>query len=211
MPAQLKVYTDSGHSSEVAHTTANGTTLNGAVSAGAASIIVTSTTGWPSQGFIDIVDGTNGNETIPYTSISGTTVNLAKVTASAHASGLTVNQWVYVLAVGDQTNGILNDGSNASPNGTTNVGTWYLYNAGDQVAQSPSIATSNTSPSTTSGYSDTVVSITSASTGFGTSVSPSNINAGSQQQFWVAAQIPSGQSGINNPQQCVINISYSSI
>ena len=210
MPAQLKIYTDSAHTSEVPHTTNASTTLNGAVSAGAGSIVVASTTGMPAQGYIDIVDGTNGNETLPYTSISGTTINLAKATAFAHASGLTVNQWVYVLLVGDQTNGILNDGTNATPN-ANNTATFYLYNAGDQVAQSPSIATSNTSPSTTSGFTDTLVSITSATTGFSASVSPANINAGSQVQFWVVAQIPSGQSGINKPQQCVINVSYSSI
>lgn len=210
MPAQLKIYTDSGHTSEVTHTTNVSTTLNGAVSAGASSIVVASTTGMPNQGYIDIVDGSNGNETIPYTSISGTTINLAKVTAFAHTTGLTINQWVYILAVGDQTNGIPNDGSASTPV-AANTATWYLYNAGDQVAQSPSIATSNSAPSTTSGFADTQISITSATSGFSSSVSPTNIAAGSQVQFWVTALIPSGQSGIGNPQQCVINVSYSSI
>lgn len=212
MSALLKVYTDSGHTSEVSHTTQNSTTTNGALSAGATSITLTSTTGMPTQGWLDIVDGTNGNETIAYYGLSGNTVTVANTggLAHLHPTGTTVNQWYYSLAVGDQTNGIINDGTQATPTGS-NTSTWYVYNAGDQTAQSPSIATSNTSPSTTSGYADTLVSITSASSGFATSVSPSNIAAGGVQQFWVVAEIPSGQSAVGNPQVCVVNLSYSSI
>lgn len=209
MSAFLKVYTDSGHTSEVAHTTNISTTLNGATSIGATSIVLTSTTGMPAQGYLDI-DTAGSLETVQYTSISGTTVNLAKALANAHSNGVTVVQWYYLLAVGDQTNGIVNDGTQASPTGL-NTATWYLYNAGDQTAQSPTIATSSGGNSTTSGYADTLVSITSSTTGFATSVSPSNITAGSTQQFWVCAEIPSGQSNVGNPQICVINITYNSI
>jgi hypothetical protein len=209
MSAFLKVYTDSGHSNEVSHTTNINTTLNGAVSSGASSIIVHSTTGMPAQGVLDIIDGSN-NETLAYSSIAGTTIYLMTALGHNHADATTVNQWIYVLAVGDQTNGILNDGSESTPQ-SGNTGTWYAYNAGDQSAQSPTISTSNASPSTTSGYNDTVVSITSSTTGFSTSVSPSNIASGAQVQFWVCAQVPSGQSVVGNPQECVINIAYSTV
>ena len=211
MSAFLKVYTDAGHTNEVVHTTANTTTLNGAVTAGASQIAVSSAAGMPSQGTIDIIDGTNGNETLAYSSISGNTLILLSALAHNHPNGTVVNQWYYSLAVGDQTNGIPNDGSNAAPNSPTNVGTWYVYNAGDQTAQSPVFSTSNVSPSTASGYTDTEISITSASTGFSTSVSPSPITAGSQQQIWVAALVPSGQSVVGNPQICVINLSYQTV
>lgn len=213
MSALLKVYTDSGHTSEVAHTTQNSTTTNGALAAGATTMTLTSTTGWPTQGWLDIVDATNGNETIAYYGLSGNTVNIANTggLAHLHPSGTTINQWFYQLAIGDQVNGILNDGSNATPNGA-NTAAFYAYNAGDQTAQSPSIAV-NTSASvdTTAGKTDTLVSITSATTGFATSVSPSNIAAGGIQEFWVVAEIPNGQSAAGNPQVCEVDISYSSI
>lgn len=213
MPAILKVYTDSGHSSEVAHTTQNSTTLNngGTLSIGATSLTLTSTAGWPTSGMLDI--DTAGNlETIPYFGLSGNVVQLTKATAISHANAVAVVQWYYLLAVGDQTNGIANDGTNATPNGTTNIGTWYVYNAGDQTATSPVFSTSNASPSTTQGYSDTNISITSISAGFSTSVSPSNIASGSQQQIWVEAAIPSNQNPAGtNPQQCVINLTYNTI
>jgi hypothetical protein len=214
MSAFLKIYTDSGHTSEVAHTTDHSTTISsgsGTVAAGATSLTLTSTTGWPTSGNIDIIDGTNGNETIQYYGLSGTTIQLATATANQHSNAsATINQWYYQLAVGDQTNGIPNDGTESTPQ-AGNTNTWYIYNAGDQVAQSITLATSNASPSTSQGYSDTVVSITSSSSGFSTSVSPSNLNAGSSQQFWVCAEIPSGQSAAGNPQLCVINLTYSSI
>lgn len=213
MSAFLKVYIDSGHTSEVAHTTQNATTLNGGVSAGATQITLTSTTNWPSQGYLDIIDGTNGNETLAYYGLSGSTVNIARTGGLQfnHSSGLTVNQWYYQLAVGDQTNGIPNDGTASTPV-AANTASWYLYNAGDQTAQSPTLATSGASPSTTQGYADTLISITSSSSGFATSVAPGNITAGaSPTQFWVTAEIPSGQSAAGNPQVCTINISYNSI
>lgn len=210
MPAILKVYTDSAHTTEVAHTTQNATTLNGALAAGATSATLTSTAGMPTQGMLDIIDGTNGNETIPYYGLSGNVVQLAKATGVAHATGLTVNQWYYQLAVGDQTNGIANDGTAATPV-AANTATWYAYNAGDQVAQSPTLATVSGAPSTTQGFSDTLISVTSATAGFAASVSPANIAVGGQQQFWVVAEIPSGQSNANNPQLCQLTISYSSI
>ncbi len=209
MSALLRVYTDSAHTSEVAHTAQNSTTLNGATSIGATTIVATSTTGWPAQGVIDI--DTGGNlETVAYTSLSGTTVNLSTTLANAHANSVAVVQWYYSLAVGDQTNGILNDGTNATPT-TYNTDPWYIYNAGNQVAQNVTIATSSASPSTTSGYADTVVSITSATASFAASVSPANIAAGSTQEFWVCAEIPSGQSNAGNPQVCVVTLSYQSI
>lgn len=216
MSALVKVYTDSGHTTEVAHTTQNTTTIpTGGFAAGATSVTFSSgaCASWPTQGYYDIIDGTNGNETIAYYGKSGDTVNIANTggLAHAHAAGLTVNQWYYQLAVGDQTNGIINDGTEATPT-AQNTATFYAYNAGDQTAQSPTIAVdSSNSADTTAGKADTLVSITSATAGFAASVSPANIAAGSQQQFWVVAQIPNGQSAAGNPQICAINISYSSI
>lgn len=212
MPAQLKVYTDAGHTTEVAHTTDHTTTLNGALTTASTSATLTSATGWPTSGMLDIIDGTNGNETIPYYGLSGNVVQLAKNPTVAHATSLVVNQWYYQLAVGDQTNGIPNDGTDAAPNGVgTNVATWYVYNAGDQTAQSPTFATASGGASTTQGFADTLISITSASAGFGASVTPSNITAGSQQQIWVVAEVPNGQSAAGNPQICQLNLAYSTI
>lgn len=211
MPAQLKIYTDSGHSSEVAHTAQNSTTTAGGTqNAGTTSLQVTSTTSMPAQGFVDI--DTGGNlETLPYSSIvDGTHIGLAKATTINHASGVAVVQWYYSLAVGDQTNGIVNDGSESTPTGV-NTATWYCYNAGDQTAQNVSLATSNANPSTALGFSDTLISITNATSGFATSVSPSNIASGSQQQFWLVAEVASGQSNAANPQICVVNVAYQSV
>lgn len=211
MPAQLKIFTDAGHTNEVAHTTQNSTTTAGGTQAvGTTSLQVTSTSGMPSQGFVDI--DTGGNlETLPYSSIIDSThLGLAKATAISHASGVAVVQWYYLLAVGDQTNGILNDGSESTPQ-SANTNTWYLYNAGDQTAQNVSLATSNASPSTALGFSDSLISITSASSGFAASVAPANIAAGAQQQFWLVAEVASGQSNVANPQICVVNISYQSV
>jgi len=211
MSAILKIYTDSGHTSEVAHTANVSTTLNGGVSSGATSIVVNSTTNMPAQGYIDIDTG-GSLETIPYASISGTTINLAKALASSHSSGVAVVQWFYQLNIGDQTSGILNDGSNATPTGN-NTATWYLYNAGDQTAQTITLSTSNTSPSTPNGFTDTLISITGSSSGFATSVTPANLAAGSTQQFWLVEEVPGGQalSGSANPQICVINISAQTV
>src|ERR1700737_1674281 len=103
MPGILKVYTDSGHASEVAHTTNLSSDIVGAQSAGVTSLTLDSTTSWPTAGVIDIIDGTNGNETIPYFGLSGTTIQLAKPTAFLHPDECVVNQWYYLLAVGDQT------------------------------------------------------------------------------------------------------------
>lgn len=210
MSAFLKIFTDASHTSEVAHTTAVATTLSGAVSAGATSITVASAALMPAQGTLDIIDATNGNETLAYSSISGTTINLMAPLAHLHPSGCVVNQWYYALAVGDQTNGIVNDGSASTPV-SANTATWYLYNAGDQTAQNVSLATSNTSPSTAFGFSDTQVSITSSSTGFAASVSPANLAASATQQFWIAAQVPGGQGSVSNPQICVLSVSYQTV
>lgn len=211
MPAQLKIYTDNAHSSEVAHTAQNSTTTAGGTQPiGTTSLAVTSTAGMPSQGFID-VDTAGNLETLPYSSIIDSThIGLAKATTIAHATGVAVVQWYYSLAVGDQTNGIINDGTEDVPTGA-NTNTWYLYNAGDQTAQNVTVATSNASPSTALGFADTLISITSSSTGFATSVSPANIAAGSQQQFWLVAEVASGQSNVANPQICVVNVSYQSV
>lgn len=211
MSAILKIYTDSGHTSEVTHTPYVSTTLSGNASIGATSITVASTTNMPSQGYIDIDTG-GSLETVPYASLSGTTINLAKALTGAHSGGAAVVQWYYFLAIGDQTNGILNDGTNATPNGN-NTATWYLYNAGDQTAQAITLSTSNASPSTPDGYTDTLISITGSSSGFSTSVTPSNLATGATQQFWLVAEIPGGQalSGSANPQICLININAQSL
>lgn len=214
MSALVKVYTDSGHTSEVSHTTQNSTTVPaGGWTAGATSVTVTSAAGWPTQGYFDVIDGTNGNETIAYYGLSGNTVQIANTGGLAHnhAAALTVNQWYYSLAVGDQTNGIANDGTNATPD-ANNTNTWYLYNSGDQTAQSVTVATASGAPSTTSGFSDTLISKTSATTGFAASVSFGNIAAAAAAtEFWVTAEIPNGQSIAGNPQVCAINLTYSSI
>lgn len=210
MPAFPKVYTDSGHSSEVAHTTDLSTTLNGALAAGATTATLTSTTNWPTSGYLDIIDGTNGNETIAYYGLSGTTINLAKPTATAHATGLTVNEWYYSLAVGDQTNGIPNDGTASTPV-AANTATWYLYNAGDQIAQSVVLSVVTGAPSTTQGQTDTNISHASATTGFSQSDTIGNLAVGGQQQFWIAEEIPSGQSAAGNPQVCVLHIAFSTV
>lgn len=213
MGALIKIYTDSGHTSEVAHTTNASATLNGVHNAGSTALTLTgSLASWPASGTLDIIDGTNGNETIAYFGLSGQTVQLATPTAVSHATGLTVNQWYYSLAVGDQTNGIANDGTNAAPNSPTNVGTWYAYNAGNQTAQAVTLTTSNASPSTTSGFSDTQISKTAAGSGYATSQNLGNIASGAAAtQFWVVAEIPTNQNPAGNPQICVINVSYSSI
>lgn len=213
MPAQLKLFTDSGHASEVAHTAQNSTTTAGGTQAiGTVNLQVTSTANMPSQGYVD-VDTAGNLETLPYSSIIDSThIGLAKATAISHATGVAVVQWYYSLAVGDQSLGILNDGTNATPNGVgVNVATWWCYNAGDQAAQNVTLATASGAPSTALGFSDTLISITSASASFATSQSPANIAAGSQQQFWLVAEVASGQSNVANPQICVVNINYQSV
>lgn len=212
MPAIIKIYTDSAHTSEVAHTAQNSTTLNngGTLAIGATSLTLTSTAGWPTSGYLDI--DTAGNlETIAYYGLSGSTVQLAKATAISHANAVAVVQWYYQLAVGDQTNGIVNDGTQATPTGQ-NTNTWYAYNAGDQTAQSTSLATASGAPSTTQGFADTLLSITTATTGFAASVSLGNVTAAAAAtQFWVAEEIPNGQSAAGNPQICQINISFTTV
>lgn len=211
MPALLKVYTDAGHTAEVAHTSQNATTTAGGTqNSGTTSLQVSSTANMPAQGIVDI--DTSGNlETIPYTAVTDAThLALAKATTISHASGVAVVQWAYVLSVGDQSLGIVNDGSQATPT-VSNVATWYAYNAGDQTALSPTFSASSASPSTTSGYADTLISITSNSSGFAASVSPSNIAAGAQQQFWVCEEVPTGQSNIPGTQLCTINLQYQSV
>jgi len=210
MPAFPKVYTDNAHASEVAHTAQNATTINGAIAAGATSLVLTSAAGWPTSGYLDITDGTNGNETIGYYGLTGSTIQLAKATAFLHPNLCVINWWYYSLAVGDQTNGIPNDGTNATPVGT-NTNTWYLYNAGDQIAQGIVLATVNGAPSTAQGQLDTYISHLTATTGFSQSDTIGNIAVGAQQQFWVDAQIPSGQSAANNPQICQISITFSTV
>lgn len=214
MPAQLKVYSDAGHTTELAHTTNISTTINnaGGYAPGATSITLTSTTGISQTGYIDIIDATNGNETIPYISVVGNVVTLMKATLFTHPNSCVVNQWYYALLVGDQVNGIAADGTQSTPTGS-NTATWYLYNAGDQQAQSPKINTVATSPpSTASGFADTLLSITSATAGFSNAVTPANMNAGDPPiQFWVCEEIPNGQSTTGNPQVCLLNIAWSSV
>jgi hypothetical protein len=210
MPAIVKIYTDSAHTTEVAHTAQNSTTLNGALSIGATSATLTSAAGMPTSGYIDI--DTAGNlETIGYYGLSGNVIQLSKATTIAHANGVAAVQWYYQLAVGDQTNGIVNDGTQNTPT-AQNTATWYAYNAGDQTAQSTTLATVSGAPSTTQGFADTLISITSATAGFAASVAPGNIAAGAAStQFWVAEEVPSGQSAAGNPQICQITISFTTV
>lgn len=211
MSAFLKVFTDAGATSEVSHTTQNSQTM----AAGAASDTVitfqATPTGFPAEGVIDIIDGVNGNETIAYYGLSGLTANLASPLAHLHPAGTTVNQWAYVLDVGDQVNGIPNDGTNSTPNSPTNVGTWYVKNTGDQIAQNVVAATANISPTTTEGFADTQISKTSASAGFAASVTVGNMAVAAIQQIWIVEEIPLGQSAANNPNQCVIDLTYGSV
>lgn len=213
MPAIIKVYTDSAHTAEVAHTAQNSTTLNNGstLGIGATSLTLTSAAGWPTSGYLDI--DTAGNlETIGYYGLSGSVVQLAKATAISHANGVAIVQWFYQLAVGDQSLGIVNDGTMATPSSPTNVATWYAYNPGDQTAQSVTLATVSGAPSTTQGFADTLISITSASAGFAASVSLGNIAAlAASTQFWVVEEIPNGQSAAGNPQLCQISISFTTI
>lgn len=209
MAAFPKLYTDSGHTSEVAHTAQNSTTLNGALAIGATSATLTSTTGMPTSGYIDLDTSTN-LESIPYYGLSGNVIQLANPTTIAHATGVAAVQWYYSLAVGDQTNGIPNDGTANTPV-AANTATWYVYNAGNQIAQSLTIAVVSGAPSTTQGQTDTNMSITSATTGFAQSVSAGNLAVGATQQIWVDEQIPSGQSAAGNPQVCVVSFTYSTV
>lgn len=213
MSAILKIYTDSGHTSEVARTPNIQTITTGStLTIGTTAIPVASSVGMPSAGFIDI--DTGGNlETLYYVSITGNTLNLATATTISHAGGTSVVQWFYQLNVGDQTNGIINDGTMASPNGS-NTATWYLYNAGDQTASTIVMALSNAiPPSTINGYTDTLLSITNGTTGFSNSLSLSNMASGATQQFWATVDIPAGQaiSGSSNPQICVVLITFTSL
>lgn len=211
MSALIKVYTDAGHTSEVAHTAQNSTTTAGGTQAiGTTSLQVVSTTGMPAQGIVDI--DTAGNlETIAYTAVlDATHLTLAKATAISHASGVAVVQWYYQLNVGDQTNGILNDGTQAAPTGL-NTATWYAYNAGDQTALNPVFSATSTSPSTADGIADTVLSVTSSGAGFATSVTPANIAVGAVQQFWVAEEVPIGQGNTPGTQVCVLSLQYQSV
>jgi hypothetical protein len=212
MSALLKVYTDSGHISEVAHTTQNSTTTAGGVqNIGTTSLQVVSTANMPAQGVVDI--DTAGNlETIAYTAIlDATHLTLAKATAISHASGVAVVQWYYNLVIGDQTNGILNDGSQATPTGL-NTATWYLYNAGDQTALNISLSVSSVvPPATADGVADTLVSVTSSGAGFASSVSPTNLAVGAVQQFWIVEEIPLGQGNTPGTQVGVPTIIYQSV
>lgn len=212
MVAFLRAYTDSGHTSEVAHSPAvSTTTAGGTQNAGTTTLQVTSTTNMAPQGAIDIDTGPN-LESLPYSAIIDSThLSLAKPTTINHASGVAVVQWYYSLAVGDQVTGILNDGSNASPNGNINVATWYLYNAGDQTAQSIDLATVSGAPSTPLGYTDTLLSITNATSGFATSVTPPDLASGGVRQFWACEEVATGQSPAANPQACALAISYQSV
>lgn len=215
MSALIKVYTDATHLSEVAHTAQNSTTTAGGTQAiGTTSLQVVSTAGMPLQGTVDI--DTGGNlETLAYTNVPDSThLTLAKATAISHASGVAVVQWYYGLNIGDQTNGILNDGTQAAPTGL-NTTTWYLYNAGDQIAQNIVLSVSTTippiAPSTSDGATDTLVSITGSGSGFASSVTPANLAVGAVQQFWVVEQIPLGQGNTPGTQVGVPTLQYQSV
>lgn len=68
------------------------TTLNGAITSGATSLVVTSATGAPAANFRLLID----NEIILVTAVSGTTFTITRgvesTTAAAHSSGVTVTQ-----------------------------------------------------------------------------------------------------------------------
>lgn len=210
MSALLKVYIDAGHTTEVAHTAQNSTTTAGGTQGiGTTSLVVVSTAGMPAQGIVDI--DTAGNlETIAYTGLDATHLTLAKATAISHASGVAVVQWYYQLNIGDQTNGILNDGTQAAPTGL-NTATWYAYNAGDQTALNPVFSVSSASPATADGIADTLISITSSGAGFAASVTPANMAAGAVQQIWVAEEVPLGQGNTPGTQIGVLNLVYQSV
>ncbi len=216
MSAFLKIYSDNLHTVELAHNTDIATTINhtGGYAAGATSIVVANAL--PGYGTIDIIDATNGNETIAYATptpgVASTTLNLLTPLAHLHPNNTVVNEWYYSLPVGDQTNGILNDGTNATPNGIgVNVQNFYIYNAGDQKAQNTNIATSNANPSTSSGYTDSLLSQTSATASFFASLNMGNIASGAQVQFWAVAEVTLGQTIVGNPQLCVVNLAYQSV
>jgi len=212
MSAILKVYTDAAHTSEVAHTTIYATALSVAVNPGATIIQVANASFWPAQGMIDIIDGTNGNDTLAYYGLVSNSANIANTggVSHTHAAGITVNQWAYNLPVGDQVNGIVNDGTQSGIT-TQNVTTWYAYNTGDQTAQSPTLTTASQS-SSTQGFADTLVSFTTTAISYSTNAFPAiNIVALTSAEFWVAAEIPNGQSAAGNPQFCTINVAYQSV
>lgn len=211
MSALLKVYSDSGHTTELAHTAQNSTTTAGGTQAiGTTNLQVVSTANMPTQGVVDI-DVAGNLETIAYTAVADSThLTLAKATAISHASGVAVVQWYYNLPIGDQTNGIINDGSQATPTGL-NVGTWYLYNAGDQPAINITLFISTASPATADGAIDTLVSVTGSGSGFAASVSPANIAVGGVQQFWTCEAVPLGQGNTPGAQIGVPVIQYQSV
>jgi hypothetical protein len=213
MSALVKVYTDAAHTSEVAHTTMYQTSISTALTAGGTVINVANGSFWPTSGWLDIVDGVTGNETLAYYGLVNNSANIANTGGFAHnhAASAGVIQWTYNLPVGDQVNGIPNDGTQAGIT-VQNVTTWYLYNAGDQPAQSLTIGTASQS-SSTQGFADSLVSFSTAATSYSTSNAPVPVNlaALTTQEFWVASEVPSGQSAAGNPQFCTININYSSI
>lgn len=211
MSALLRVYTDNAHTNEVAHTAQNSTTTAGGTQGiGTTSLQVTSTAGMPAQGVVDIDTALN-LETIAYTQVlDATHLTLAKATAISHVSGVVVVQWYYQLNIGDQVNGILNDGSQSAPTGS-NTATWYVFNAGDQTALNPTFSVASTSPATADGIADTLISITSSGTGFATSVSPANIVVGGQWQIWIAEEVPLGQGNTPGTQIGVLSLLYQSV
>lgn len=212
MSALLKVYSDALHTSELAHAPiVSTTTAGGTQNAGTSSLQVASTTNLAAQGVIDIDSGAN-LETIPYTSIIDSThIQLARVTTINHASGVAVVSWFYALPIGDQALGIVNDGSQAAPT-SSNVSTYYAYNAGDQTATFCAFSVSSASPATQNGANDTLISITSSSAGFVSVVTPANMATGATQQIWVVEEIALGQSNIPSTGQIgVLNLQYQSV
>src|SRR5258708_7624348 len=99
MSAFLKLYSDVGHTTEIAHTANVSNSLNGATIIGATQITLNSVVGMPAQGYIDI-DTAGLLETVQYTLITGNVLTLAKALANAHNSAVAVVQWYYLLTLG---------------------------------------------------------------------------------------------------------------
>ncbi|HEY7416952.1 MAG TPA: hypothetical protein VH593_17330, partial [Ktedonobacteraceae bacterium] len=160
MTALLKVYTDSLHTIEATHAPNIMTVISSSttISSGLTQLAVVSTAGMAPSGFIDLDTGSS-LETLAYSSVSGNTLNLLSATTQSHTGFAVVSQWYYLLGLGDQVNGFINDGTYATPI-AGNTATWYLVNVGDQTAQNISLATSNVTPSTADGVSGTLISIT---------------------------------------------------
>lgn len=210
--AFIQVYNDQAHTSEVTHTANVSTDLNGAVLAGATTITVDVVTGMPAAGVVDIDSGGAHPETIPYVNITGNVLTLADALGFNHADEATVVQWYYLFNIPSNLAGIPNDGTQSTCATAPTVSFWY-WNSGNQSAQNTVLSIQNVSPTTPQGFTDTTASVTSATTGCSQSISIGTVTAQTANAiaFWVDEQVPSGQSGVGNPQIGVVQFAYQSI